>query len=196
VVIQFNESYDNRTGGPADGGGFDLDSGTSNSILQYNYSHANDGAGFMLAHGRTDRLHAGNIVRYNVSQNDGRKNKYGGIHLWTDHQRGDPQQHDLHVGDDSRLASRHRHRQSRRRSERSRARPFPQQHRADDGLGTRSQRQPLRARPQRGCASRRQCVLVDRGRRSAWCGATSRTALSPHGGRRQGRSASAPWIPA
>ena len=82
VVIQFNESYDNRTGGPADGGGFDLDSGTSNSILQYNYSHANDGAGFMLAHGRSDRLHAGNIVRYNVSQNDGRKNKYGGIHLW------------------------------------------------------------------------------------------------------------------
>jgi hypothetical protein len=82
VVIQFNESYDNRTGGPADGGGFDLDSGTSNSILQYNYSHANDGAGFMLAHGRTDRIHAGNVVRYNVSQNDGRRNKYGGIHLW------------------------------------------------------------------------------------------------------------------
>jgi hypothetical protein len=82
VVIQFNESYDNRTGGPADGGGFDLDSGTSNSILQYNYSHGNDGAGFMLAHGRADRIHAGNLVRYNVSQNDGRRNKYGGIHLW------------------------------------------------------------------------------------------------------------------
>jgi len=82
VVIQFNEAYDNRTGGPADGGGFDLDSGTSNSILQYNYSHGNDGAGFMLAHGRADRVHAGNLVRYNVSQNDGRRNKYGGIHLW------------------------------------------------------------------------------------------------------------------
>ena len=82
VVIQFNESYDNRTGGAADGGGFDLDSGTSNSILQYNYSHGNDGAGFMLAHARADRFHAGNLVRYNISQNDGRRNKYGGIHLW------------------------------------------------------------------------------------------------------------------
>lgn len=49
VTIQFNESHHNRTGGQIDGGGFDLDHNTSRSIVQYNYSHDNEGAGFLLA---------------------------------------------------------------------------------------------------------------------------------------------------
>ena len=84
ITIQYNESYGNRTDSRADGGGFDLDGGVTNSVMQYNYSHDNDGAGFLLAQfSGASRPFANNIVRYNVSQNDGRRNGYGGIHLWT-----------------------------------------------------------------------------------------------------------------
>jgi hypothetical protein len=82
VVIQYNESYRNRTASTADGGGFDLDQNVSNSIVQYNYSHDNDGAGYLLAQSIAGDAHHGNIVRFNISQNDGRANSYGGIELW------------------------------------------------------------------------------------------------------------------
>ncbi len=82
VTIQFNESYANRTASSADGGGFDLDQNVSNSIVQYNYSHDNDGAGYLLAQGPATDAHWGNVVRYNISQNDGRANSYGGLHVW------------------------------------------------------------------------------------------------------------------
>jgi hypothetical protein len=82
VVLERNESWANRTGGAADGGGFDLDQATSNSVAQFNYSHDNDGAGFLLANGPGTADHTGNTVRYNVSENDGRDNGQGGILLW------------------------------------------------------------------------------------------------------------------
>lgn len=89
VTIQYNESHHNRTGGRADGGGFDLDGGVTNSVVQYNYSHDNDGAGFLVAQFPSARPMAGNTVRFNVSQNDGRKNGYGAIHVWNgDARRG------------------------------------------------------------------------------------------------------------
>ena len=83
VVIQFNESHHNRTGSSKDGGGFDLDGGVTNSTLQYNYSHDNDGAGYLLAQFEGARPFYGNVLRYNLSVNDGRRNGYGGIHLWS-----------------------------------------------------------------------------------------------------------------
>ncbi len=83
VVIQFNESHHNRTGSSKDGGGFDLDGGVTNSVVQYNYSHDNDGAGFLLAQFEGAPPFCGNVVRYNLSVNDGRRNRYGGIHLWS-----------------------------------------------------------------------------------------------------------------
>ncbi|HEX4923589.1 MAG TPA: right-handed parallel beta-helix repeat-containing protein [Bdellovibrionales bacterium] len=71
VKIQFNESHHN-TSAAKDGGGFDLDGGTTNSVVQYNYSHDNKGAGFLVynyagAPHRMDNL----TLRYNISQNDG-----------------------------------------------------------------------------------------------------------------------------
>lgn len=83
VLIQCNESHHNRTGSSKDGGGFDLDGGVRNSIVQYNYSHDNDGAGFLLAQFEGARAFLRNVVRFNLSENDGRKNTYGGIHLWS-----------------------------------------------------------------------------------------------------------------
>lgn len=82
IVIQHNESYGNRTGGTADGGGFDLDQNVSESVVQYNYSHDNDGAGYLLAHARATDAHHGNVVRYNISHDDGRRNGYGAIEIW------------------------------------------------------------------------------------------------------------------
>jgi hypothetical protein len=81
VTIQFDESYRNQTGGTADGDGFDLDQNTSGSVVQYSYSHDNDGAGFLLYSGRTNKRHTGNTIRYNVSQNGGRTNDYGGVSI-------------------------------------------------------------------------------------------------------------------
>lgn len=82
IVIQHNESFDNRTGGRADGGGFDLDQNVTYSLVQYNYSHGNDGSGYLIAHSLGGDVHRSNTVRYNVSENDGRKNSYGAIEVW------------------------------------------------------------------------------------------------------------------
>ena len=79
ITIQYNESHHNRTAGGHDGGGFDLDGGTTNSIMQYNYSHDNDGAGYLLSVFSGARPMGDNVVRYNVSENDARKNSDGAI---------------------------------------------------------------------------------------------------------------------
>jgi hypothetical protein len=81
VLIQSNESWNNHTGATNDGGGFDLDGGTTHSILQYNYSHDNDGAGLAMYQFITAGTWGKNIVRYNISQNDGRKNSFAGIQV-------------------------------------------------------------------------------------------------------------------
>ena len=82
ITIQYNESFRNRTAASWDGGGFDLDQNVSDSVVQYNYSHDNDGAGFLLAQSAAGTAHARNVVRFNVSQNDGRANSYGAIEVW------------------------------------------------------------------------------------------------------------------
>jgi len=85
ILIQYNESYNNRTGKSVDGGGFDFDGGVSNSIMQYNYSHDNDGAGYLLyVYWGAPYTFRNNICRYNISANDGRKNYYGGIWVGND----------------------------------------------------------------------------------------------------------------
>jgi hypothetical protein len=81
VLIQFNVSCRNRTAGGHDGGGFDLDGGVSNSCVQYNLSFENDGAGYLLTSFPFGRPHVNNIVRRNISWNDGRKNSAAGIQL-------------------------------------------------------------------------------------------------------------------
>ena len=79
ITIQNNEAHNNKTRA-IDGGGFDLDKSVRNSVMQYNYSHDNDGVGYMLCCGEPD--HYGNVVRYNTSVNDGRKNSMAGIAVY------------------------------------------------------------------------------------------------------------------
>lgn len=84
ITIQYCESYANSTGGKKDGGGFDLDGGTTNSVMQYNYSHDNAGSGYLFAQFPYARKSENNTARYNISQNDGRKNNTAGIYFWGD----------------------------------------------------------------------------------------------------------------
>lgn len=82
VVIQHCISHDNKSPGK-DGGGFDLDGGTTNSVLQYNLSYNNEGPGYMLCQYKTAPPLLDNIIRYNISQNDGRKtNLKSGIEIY------------------------------------------------------------------------------------------------------------------
>ncbi len=73
-IIQCNEVSGMK--GYKDGQGFDSDWNCRNTLIQYNYSHDNDG-GFLLIcnNGQPpDSVNIGNIgtvVRYNISQNDG-----------------------------------------------------------------------------------------------------------------------------
>lgn len=67
-IIQHNEAFNTKAlPGNNDGTGFDIDMDAVNCIVQYNYSHDNEG-GFMLLVDASNS--SGSIVRYNISQND------------------------------------------------------------------------------------------------------------------------------
>lgn len=73
LVVQSNEVHHTRSSG-SDGGGIAFDGGVTNSVMQYNYIHDNDGSGITLAQYYPVRVNfSNNTVRYNISQNDGRK---------------------------------------------------------------------------------------------------------------------------
>jgi hypothetical protein len=81
ALLQYNESAFTHFGS-ADGDGIVLDNAT-NSIMQYNYTHDNDGGGLWLG-AESNAVSSNNVIRYNVSQNDGRHDDgYGGIMFWT-----------------------------------------------------------------------------------------------------------------
>ena len=82
TTIQFNESHHNMTpltdGKARDGSGFDLDLGTENGMIQYNWSHDNQGEGFLLLSWPVgfgfSRGESHNIqMRNNISERDGKK---------------------------------------------------------------------------------------------------------------------------
>jgi hypothetical protein len=70
AIIQFNEVSGMK--GTKDGQGFDSDYLCHRSVLQYNYSHDNDG-GFMLICTPGNSYNEDTVIRYNISQNDGVK---------------------------------------------------------------------------------------------------------------------------
>jgi len=81
-IIQYCISHDNKTNPVAkDGGGFDLDGGVSNSVIQYCISYNNQGAGYGLFEFGAAKPWENNIVRYNISYNDGLLNE-GSLAIW------------------------------------------------------------------------------------------------------------------
>ncbi len=82
TTIQYCVSYNNRAGRTYDGGGFDIDGGSQNCIIQYCYSYGNDGPGYaMFDHGSANQF-TNNTIRYNISQNDARRNYHGALTFW------------------------------------------------------------------------------------------------------------------
>lgn len=84
VIIQHCISYRNKTSeGGADGGGFDLDGGVTNSIIQYCLSYENQGSGYSIFQYWGASPWFNNVIRYNISENDGFvSDGRGGIYVW------------------------------------------------------------------------------------------------------------------
>jgi hypothetical protein len=84
VIIQHCRAYRNKTApSAADGGGFDLDGGVTNSTIQYCLSYGNQGAGYCIFQywGASPWHH--NVVRNNISYDDGLvSDARGGIYVW------------------------------------------------------------------------------------------------------------------
>jgi hypothetical protein len=72
VIIQHCISYKNKTAkGAADGGGFDLDGGVTNSVIQYCLSYGNEGSGYgIFQYAGASNWHD-NTIRFCISENDG-----------------------------------------------------------------------------------------------------------------------------
>lgn len=80
ITIQHSVAFRNKSTGSSDGGGFDIDGGTANCLMQYNLSYENDGAGYLVYEFGDPNKMEQNQVRYNIAVNNARKNKqYGGI---------------------------------------------------------------------------------------------------------------------
>jgi hypothetical protein len=101
AIIQFNEAFDTKT--TKDGQAFDIDGMCRRTVVQYNYSHDNEGGFILLCEaGDPDpsRFNDGSIVRYNISQNDGARvfqigGKVTNAHIYNnvifvDRDKGDP----------------------------------------------------------------------------------------------------------
>jgi hypothetical protein len=84
-LIQYSESYRNRRGRGNDGGGFVVDGGTTNCVIQYCYSHDNTGAGYGIFEWGSGNSMSNITVRHNISENDGHEMNYAGICLWAMH---------------------------------------------------------------------------------------------------------------
>lgn len=85
IVIQYCYSHHNKTSPTgADGGGFDLDGGVTNSVVRWNLSAFNEGAGYGLFQYAGASRWDNNTIYCNISYNDGTKNGKAGIFVWCD----------------------------------------------------------------------------------------------------------------
>ena len=99
-IAQFNECHHIVTRIRYDGCAFDIDGGCSNCILQYNYSHDNEGSGYQAGTFDGSGPLTDTIIRYNISENDAQKNpnNTGGIMTWSSQARGQIYNNTVFVG--------------------------------------------------------------------------------------------------
>ncbi|MDZ7608172.1 MAG: right-handed parallel beta-helix repeat-containing protein [Cyclobacteriaceae bacterium] len=84
ITIQYCIAYNNEAPrGAWDGGGFDFDGGITNSVMQYNYSYDNNGAGYGLFQYAGTTVWENNTIRFNISYNDGEGREFTGLCIWT-----------------------------------------------------------------------------------------------------------------
>ena len=85
ITIQHCYAHHNATSPEGkDGGGFDFDGGVTNSVMQYNLSVLNEGPGYGIFQYAGAQEWYNNVVRYNISYQDGIKNGQCGILMWCD----------------------------------------------------------------------------------------------------------------
>jgi len=84
VMIRDCLSYKNKTSkGGADGGGFDLDGGTTNSTIQYCYSYGNQGSGYCIFQYWGASPWYNNTICNNISEDDGTvSDSQAGLYIW------------------------------------------------------------------------------------------------------------------
>lgn len=80
-TLQHNLVYNQKTSSNSDGGAFDLDGGSSHCVVQYNYSYHNDGPAIGLIQFEGASPLRNNVVRYNISENDGRAHTQGIVYV-------------------------------------------------------------------------------------------------------------------
>jgi hypothetical protein len=81
VVLQYNLVYNQRSSSNLDGGAYDLDGGSAGCTVQYNYSYNNEGPGLAVIQFSGASPLVNSTVRYNISENDCRKNSMGVIYV-------------------------------------------------------------------------------------------------------------------
>ena len=84
-LVEFCESYEIYTDLAPDGtiiggGGIGIDGGSKNCVIQYCYTHDNEGPGYLLDNYDDTKSTDGLVVRFNISQNDARDGVYGAIY--------------------------------------------------------------------------------------------------------------------
>jgi hypothetical protein len=73
VLMEHDVAYQNHTGSSLDGAGFGLDNNVSDSTLQYDLAFHNDGPGYYTFTEAPSGSYTGDMIRYSVGVNDGRK---------------------------------------------------------------------------------------------------------------------------
>lgn len=84
VIIQHCISYRNKTSkGGEDGGGYDFDGGTTNSVIQYCLSYENHGSAFGIFQYAGASNWYNNTIRFCISENDGKVSAaHAGVYVW------------------------------------------------------------------------------------------------------------------
>lgn len=89
VVFQRCIAHSNKTNPKGwDGGGFDFDGGVTNSVMQYNLSYNNMGPGYGLYQYYGAAKWENNIIRYNISIDDGTEIDSCGLQIWNGQPQG------------------------------------------------------------------------------------------------------------
>ena len=82
IIVRYNEIYGIKSN-DVDGDAIDFDNGSDSCIAEYNYTHQNDGAGVLISGENKGSGSDNNIVRYNISKNDGLKNDLGAVQIYS-----------------------------------------------------------------------------------------------------------------
>ncbi|HAY32514.1 MAG TPA: right-handed parallel beta-helix repeat-containing protein [Ignavibacteria bacterium] len=82
IHVRYNEVYGIKAN-DVDGDAIDFDNGSDSCIAEYNYTHNNDGAGFLISGENNGSGSDNNIIRYNISKNDGLKNNFGAVKIYS-----------------------------------------------------------------------------------------------------------------